>query len=45
MTLLTKKRNYVKPRCEVYEMPFKSQLLQTSGGLEDYVPQEPQTWP
>ena len=45
MTKMTTKRKYVKPRCEVYKLLYKPQLLQTSGDLEDYLPQNPQNWP
>ena len=41
----SKKRKYVKPRCEVYELPQRTALLAGSGGTEDYQrPGSPYNW-
>lgn len=40
-----KKRKYVKPRSEVYELPRRTALLAGSGGTEDYQrPDNPYNW-
>jgi len=45
MALLTKKREYVKPAMQVYEMLHQPQLLAGSAGLNDYsYPDSPYTW-
>ena len=44
MTTINEKRKYEKPAMQVYELKHQPQLLQSSGGLDDYNPQNPATW-